>query len=164
VYDTGNTASVQISLNDICHIERPPYHCRDQSDQKQIGSDTLKYASGFLLKDIIDDIVIVLEEHDRSKDYIKHTYHPEFPRVVNKGIDTVHDHFRLCGHHVGKKKLLDFIIHFTESGKCRKDIEKYDQKRNNGKDGVPAQRRGVVSESVIKQIPEKVSDEDIIVP
>ena len=149
MYHAGNSCFVQIALDEAGKVEGCSHHRWQKDDKQKIGLHAFENATAGKFKDVIDDIVVVLEEHDGCKSDIEGTDISQFIGIGYEGIDVFHDLFGLCWHEVGKNKCLYLVIHFVKKRKCGKNIEQNDQQRNNGEDSIPAQTGSIVAQSIV---------------
>ena len=110
-------------MNERGEVKRSPHHDREKYNKKQIGFDTFDNTSAWQFKNVIDNVVVVLKEHNGSKSDIKSTYVAQFIGVCNESIDVIHNDCGLCWHEVAKNKFLHIVIHLLKKWQCGKDIK-----------------------------------------
>ena len=124
---------------------------------------SLPETSAGYIENIIDDIVVVFEEHKDRKEYIEDAHCSHLVCIVDKSVDVAHDLFGVGGHKVGEDQLLYLAIDTFKHGKCSKYPKHDRHERNDREERTPTETGSIMADLVIKEILEKVSEENIVV-
>ena len=146
--------TIEQSLDLGGEIKRKSQTNRSQSDKRPIGGDRVPEASRGALEDFIDDMLVVLKKHNRSKKYENKPHNTHFRAILHKGIDIVDDSLLMGGNKMGEDKVFEFGRIALKAWQPDKEGKNDKEQRDYGKDSVKAQRGGVYRHiGVVKSLP-----------
>jgi len=125
-------------------------HQRQEEYQEKVGPQSPENAALRRLENIVDDEIVILEEHHRREEHIADTDIPQLVGIGDESIDMAHN-----GGGVGRDKiLLDEIVQLTVGGLKERHMRKEHQQdyheRDDEEEGAPAHAGGVEAETIVE--------------